>query len=305
MRIDVHQHVWTEPLLEALARRTRAPRVRRAGREWALLTDSEPEYRIPDGGDLPARTRLLASDRVDLAIVTPSLPVGIESLAPEEALPLLAAYRDGVDQLPRGWRAWGSLPLAAAQPHDVDALIDAGFVGLCVPATSLATPPAVDRLAPLLARLESRGAPLFVHPGPAAPGHGGADAPAWWPAMTSYVAQMNAAWHAYVGFGRRRHPELRVLFAMLAGGAPLHLERLANRRGRPHEPLGDRAFYDTSSYGPRALRAMAHWVGTDQLVYGSDRPLAQPLRTLFGSKRDEAMRRGNPARLLPPMEVAA
>jgi len=122
--------------------------------------------------------------------------------------------------------------------------------------------------------------------------------------MTSYVAQMHTAWYAYFEHGRRRFPELRVMFAMLAGGAPLHLERLASRRGRGAPP-SDRLFYETSSYGPRALRAMAHWVGTDQLVYGSDRPLAKPVPSRFPSKRVEAMRRRNPERLLAPVASAA
>ena len=55
--------------------------------------------------------------------------------------------------------------------------------------------------------------------------------PGWWPAMTRYVADMNAAWHTFAAFGRPQHPRLRVVFAMLAGGAPLHGERLAARGG--------------------------------------------------------------------------
>src|SRR6476620_8072294 len=36
--------------------------------------------------------------------------------------------------------------------------------------------------------------------------------PVWWPAPTSYVAQMQAAWFAVLHPGRREHPRLRVLF---------------------------------------------------------------------------------------------
>ncbi len=305
MRIDVHQHLWTEPLIAALSRRRRAPYVRRVADGWALRVESEPSHLIPDTDDIDHRTRLLADDGTDAAIVAPSLPVGIESLDPDEALPLLEAYEEGISALPRQWRAWGSLALAVAQPADVDSLLDRGFVGLCLPAPAIATPRAVERLWPRLSRLEQRGAPLFVHPGPAVADQGGAEGPRWWPAMTSYVAQMHAAWYAYFEHGRRRFPELSVMFAMLAGGAPLHLERLASRRGKPGGPLSDRLFYETSSYGPRALRAMAHWVGTDQLVYGSDRPLASPVPSRFPSKRVEAMRRRNPHRLLAEMPSAA
>ena len=43
---------------------------------------------------------------------------------------------------------------------------------------------------------------------------------------------------------------------MLAGGAPLHLERLAARGGPADRALDPLNFYDTSSYGPRAIDAM-------------------------------------------------
>jgi hypothetical protein len=38
-------------------------------------------------------------------------------------------------------------------------------------------------------------------------------------------------------------------------------------------------FYDTSSYGPAAVEAMARRVGAEQLVYGSDRPVVEPTPT--------------------------
>src|SRR4029079_14449192 len=91
--------------------------------------------------------------------------------------------------------------------------------------------------------------------------------PVCWPALTDYVAQMQAAWFAFLHGGRREHPRLRVLFAMLAGGAPLQLARFCALGGTAPlapEPL---VFYDTSSYGTRMLEAMAGAVGVEQLVY--------------------------------------
>ncbi len=90
---------------------------------------------------------------------------------------------------------------------------------------------------------------------------------------------MQAAWLTFATLGRREHPRLRVVFAMLAGGAPLLSERLAARGGPAvdlHDPL---SFYDTSSYGPAAVEAMARRVGGEQLVYGSDRPVVEPTPT--------------------------
>src|SRR5436853_515978 len=143
-------------------------------------------------------------------------------------------------------------------------------------------------------RPEARGAPLLVHPGPAPWGtrrRGADDVPGWWPALAAYVAQMNAAWHAFVAWGRPAHPALRVVFTMLAGGAPLHLERL-DARGGPADAAHDRGlFYDTSSYGARAIDAMVRSVGIDQLVHGSDLPvIARPASAPLGEAAEVAMR---------------
>ncbi len=64
---------------------------------------------------------------------------------------------------------------------------------------------------------------------------------------------------------------------MLAGLAPLHAERLRSRGGpcRPQpDPL---VFYETSSYGPAAVRVLEDLVGAQQLLYGSDRPVVDPV----------------------------
>ena len=93
---------------------------------------------------------------------------------------------------------------------------------------------------------------------------------------------------------------------MLAGGAPLHGERLA-ARGGPADALADaRVFYDTSSYGARTIDALVRCVGIDQLVYGSDRPVVDaPAAAPLGPGRREAMVGANVARLLGGDRAAA
>jgi hypothetical protein len=76
---------------------------------------------------------------------------------------------------------------------------------------------------------------------------------------------------------RRAHPALRVVFAMLAGGAPLLGERLLARGGPSIDLRDPLIFYDTSSFGPVAIESMARLVGPGQLVYGSDRPVVEPV----------------------------
>ncbi|HEU0315799.1 MAG TPA: amidohydrolase family protein [Solirubrobacteraceae bacterium] len=310
---DVHQHLWPDGLIAALSWRREPPLVRRGHGDWVLRVPDEPEYRFQLRDHEPAaRLALLERDAVARALLAISSPLGIEALPREEAEPLLSAHNDGLLELGPGFGVWGAVALRPPVPGDVDALLDAGAVGVSLPAGALRSPAGMDRCAGLLERLEARDAPLLIHPGPG-PGTirgrrdpSAAGGPGWWPAMTRYVADMNAAWHAFVAFGRPRHRRLRVVFAMLAGGAPLHQERLV-ARGGPTGALADAGlFYDTSSYGPRTIDAVVRCVGVDQLVYGSDRPVvaASPLSVLGPAAR-EAMVATNVGRLLGANRVGA
>jgi predicted TIM-barrel fold metal-dependent hydrolase len=304
--VDVHQHLWPEPLLAALARRGAPPFIRRRGADWVLRLDGEADWTFhPDRHDAHRRASLLAADGVDRAVVSLSSPLGIESLPADDAEELLEAYHQGAEELPAGLSAWASAALAEPRPDLLARRLARGFVGLCLPAAALATAEGWDRCAPLLDVLEAADAPLFVHPGPApwAPVPPAEPAlPDWWPAMTSYVGQMQAAWHAFRAIGRPRHPGLRVCFALLAGLAPLHDERLAARSGSP--PEGDeKAFLDVSSYGPRAVEAVIGVVGLAQIVYGSDRPVVEPTALALDEPSGAALRSDNPLRLLNRSEV--
>jgi predicted TIM-barrel fold metal-dependent hydrolase len=306
--IDVHQHLLGEALVEALARRTKPPMLVRRRDGWTFKVAAEPDSVLTFAAtDAELRREELGEDGLDRALVALSTALGIETLPREESVALIGAHHEGIAALPPEFGGWGAVPLGGPEldPDDVDLALDHGCVGISLPAAALIDPAAVERLAPLLARLEQRDAPLFVHPGPVggAVGEARADAaalPHWWPALTDYVAQMQAAWFAFLHAGRRAHPRLRVLFAMLAGGAPLHLERYAARRGVPAPDPDPLVFYDTSSYGPRMIGAVAAAVGPDRLVYGSDRPVVDPHRPRLDPDLHLALVATNPARLLNP-----
>jgi hypothetical protein len=309
-RVDIHQHLWPERLIDELSRRDRPPMVRRSGARWKLRLAGEPDHLFDLGQhDAALRARELAEEEIDRTVISLSTPLGIEGLPKDEAEPLLESYHAGVLELGEPFDAWASAHLRSPDPGRVGEDLDRGFVGLALPAGALASRHGFMRCRPLLSRLEARGAPLFVHPGPdpleiqLGESDPSAD-PAWWPAMTSYVAQMNAAWHAFAAWGRLSHPNLRVVFAMLAGGAPLHHER-SSARGGPASAVADPlTFYDTSSYAERALDAAVRVVGIDQLVYGSDRPVVDPTSPeLLGRAAAQALLTANPARLLGEVEV--
>ena len=126
--------------------------------------------------------------------------------------------------------------------------------------------------------------------------------PPWWPAVVTYVQQMHAAWFAFRVYGRPRHPRLRVCFAMLAGLAPLHSERVA-ARARDRGVVDRDVFLDISSYGTRAVDATVRVLGIDALVNGSDRPYAEPPSLDLGPAAMHAIRSANAMRLLYPKEV--
>nr|BFE34283.1 hypothetical protein GCM10010200_065340 [Actinomadura rugatobispora] len=289
--MDVHQHLWGAPLIEALRARRTPPFLD----GWTLHLDGEPPYEVDPADHDPAlRAGLARADGLGLALVSLSTPLGAEWLPPGEAWPLLDAYHEGAAALPEPFGAWASTCVRKIDADATARALDLPVAGLQLPATALADADGYDRCAPLLDLLQERDLPLFVHPGPAPASSG---APAWWAALVPYVQQMHAAWFAFRAHGRPRHPRLRVCFAMLAGLAPLHGERLA-ARGGGRGTVDPDAFVETSSYGPRAADSAVRALGVDVIVHGTDRPYAAPRDLALGEAAHHAFRVTNPHRLL-------
>jgi 6-methylsalicylate decarboxylase len=289
--VDVHQHLWPEGVLRVLERRSDAPRATWRDERWLVELAGEPAFEVSPRDHDPAERSYALS--VDRALVALSAPVGAERTEAAGALNVISAWQDAAKALPDNFGWWAATPSALAggeEPELVVRAIADGAAGLCLPADRLATPASARVVLPLLAAVAEAGASLFVHPGPVQ-GHSPVPPepdPAWWSPATRYVAQQHAAWLSFHEAVRPELPTLRAIFALLAGLAPLHAERVT-QRGRPAteaalaDPL---TFYDTSSYGPRAVRAMATAVGIGQLVHGTDYPVAtpehDPVQTAFG-----------------------
>src|ERR1700761_8885670 len=104
--VDIHQHVWTTPLLDALAERDCLPFVRRDGGLTVLHCGGELPYVIDTEAEAPERgAHLLGRDGVDQAVVALSSPIGIESLRRDVARGLISAHLDGVLALGDGFAA--------------------------------------------------------------------------------------------------------------------------------------------------------------------------------------------------------
>ncbi|WP_326825090.1 amidohydrolase family protein [Streptosporangium sp. NBC_01756] len=289
MTVDVHQHLWTPAFVDALRRRTAPPRLD----GWTLHLDGEPPYEV-DPGDHDLARRLELNGGLEKALVSLSSPLGIESLDPSDAWPIIDAYHEDALALPAPFGVWAATCLSEIDPARLAKALDQGPVGLQLPATAVRNGDDLARVAPLLDVLADRDLPLFVHPGPAAEVRG----PGWWPAVVPYVQQMHASWYAFSTFGRPRHPGLRVCFALLAGLAPLHSERVINRSGEGRGLVDPDLFLETSSYGPRAIDAVVRELGIDVVVNGSDEPYARAPDPALGDAARHAVAVTNPYRLL-------
>lgn len=271
----MHQHVWPSRLVQVLRRRREPPRL-----DGDVLVTSEGSFRVDVEAALPERRlELLERCGIDAALV---------SLQPtlEPTPDVVAAYHEGLDEL--------SYP--QLRPLSYGSVVP-GFVGATVSARALLEP---ESLAPLLSALEERSLLLFVHPGA---GRAVDGAPAWWSPVVDYTAQMQAAYASWLWQGIRRWPRLRVLFALLAGGGPFQLERLAGRGLDLRDAVAPNVYLETSSYGPRALEFCLSAFGVEHLVHGSDAPVLDPESSLhvvrrFGENVAAALCEQTPRRIL-------
>lgn len=283
--VDCHQHLLPAAFVEALRRRTSPPRI--AGTMFELAEGSFPF----DPGEHDPETRIAVLDRegTDLAVLSLQPTLGYDLLPAREREELVAAWEEGVLELvaAAGGR-FAALAAGAARP---------GFVGVCVGSSVVDDPDALDEVA---VGLLERGGFLFVHPSGGAVSSG---RPGWWGALALYTAQMQAAYLSWLADGQERWAEISVLFGILAGGGPIQLERLASRGVDVRSTLHPNVYFDTASYGRRALELCIEAFGVDQLVYGSDLPVVDPAPTVraiegFGESVERMLRQETPKRLL-------
>jgi hypothetical protein len=274
--VDVHQHLWPEAILRVLEKRLVAPRAHWVDGRWRVELAGEPAFAVDLADHDPQRRA--ADLSVDQALVSLSGPAGLEALPVRDALAVIAGWQEAATALPDrlGW--WASTPAALTGDGEADLAreaIAAGAAGVTLTADRLASPTGARTALPLLQAVVDAGAPVFIHPGPTSGTQG---EPSWWSPATRYVAQQQAAWHSFHAVVRPQLPNLRAVFALLAGLAPLQAERTTTKGGPDGEhALADPlSFYETSSYGPRAVRAMATAVGIGQLVHGTDFPVDKP-----------------------------
>ncbi|GAB3942741.1 hypothetical protein GCM10029976_064260 [Kribbella albertanoniae] len=287
--IDIHQHLWPAEFVDRLRARTEPPYLD----GWTLHTATETPYEVdPAAHDIEARVAIERELGTDLAAVSLSSPLGIESLGDDA---LLDAWHTGAAGLPEPFKAWASVRLPEPDFDEAKTLLDKGFLGFQLPAHVLTTPADWSTYGELLAIAEGWDRPVLVHPGIAVPA---GDVPGWWAPVVDYSQQLQAAWWAWHAYGgRREFPRLRICFAAAAGLAPVHHERLTARGGRLGT-IDTNLYVDTSSYGPQGIDAVARVLGIDQVVHGTDRPYAGLTDLRQGAAATAVIRHDNPNRLL-------
>ena len=283
---DIHQHLWPPSFFSALSTRAQPPRLH--GRELELA--GTPVWQLDvESHDLDTRLALMDRLGLDRAVVSLQPTLGIDQLPAGEALELIETWESGILEMANasGGRI---LPLAVGEPAT-------GFAGVCVSGAELLD---LDVLAPRLDALVQSGRFLFVHPGAAVTPPG---APSWWTAIVDYTAEMQAAYIAWLAAGAARWPDLDVVFAILAGGAPIQLERMAARGVDERSAMLPHIWFDTATYGRRALDLAMSTYGVEPMLFGSDMPVVDPVPALdvirsFGEAVTDAVLTANPDRLL-------
>jgi 6-methylsalicylate decarboxylase len=283
---DVHQHLWPAPFVEALRARASAPRL-----DGDDLVTCEGRFRLALADhDAGRRVRALDRDGIDVAVLSLQPSLGLGGLPDEECEELEEIWVEGVRELRNGGDGRFQA-FSPTRPRD-------GFIGVSVGSDAFAD---FDRSAPTLDAAARVGTVVFVHPDAG----DGADArrPAWWEWVVGYPARMQEAYLAWLGFGRERWPTLRVLFAMLGGGGPFQLERLARRGVDVRSALDPNTYFEVSTHGRRAIELCVETFGVAQLAYGSDTPVVDSRPTLdavrgFGDAVTHVLQSETPSRLL-------
>jgi hypothetical protein len=283
---DIHQHLWPESFVAALRARTAPPHL-----DGTELVTHEGRFVIDLGDhEVGGRIAALDADGIDVAVLSLQTSLGLEVLAASERHMLESAWADGALELV----ASASGRLLAFSPSAPRA----GFVGVSLGSSVISD---FAGATAVLDEAEAFGTVVFVHPDA---GRASApERPDWWDWVTGYPARMQEAYLAWLAFGRERWPTLRVVFAMLAGGGPFQLERLARRGVDVRSALDPNTFFEVSTHGRRAIELCIETFGVGQLAYGSDTPVVDTRPTLdavrgFGDAVTHVLQTDTPTRLL-------
>jgi predicted TIM-barrel fold metal-dependent hydrolase len=297
MAIDFHTHYVSHALADALRRRSVPPRIE-------TLPDGSERFHLPVGFlqfgpeyiDMEARIAFMDRLRVRRQILSFPGLFGVDSLALDEAEPLLIPFNDDLAALCR--REPGRFTGLAALPFaDMDhavaeyrrARTELGLIGAILPVNGFLSLAEAEKFKPIFEIAQEIGGHLFIHPGrrpdqvPADPGKA---PPFPFPdtvlprqALSVQADVANAMVTLLFTEFLDPYPDVSVHVANLGGTLPMVVERMDHviRLRTDNEALPStrmrRVYVDCSSLGPRAIEIAVAVYGADRIVFGTDCPI--------------------------------
>ncbi|MEA2824860.1 MAG: hypothetical protein QOF03_1342 [Alphaproteobacteria bacterium] len=295
--IDSHFHWWPRSIFDALCKRSSYPLAERNTRggynyvgepgrpslnSWTEWFDLDQQLEHMDG----------LGHQVGVVCSLGPFSIYFSDLPPEEGRDAAIAWNEEMAGAQRKYpgRVWASaaVPLTDTR-HAIEvldhAILKLGLMGVNIPG-SIGRDPRIDaeRLAPLYARIEQLGVPLFLHPTDAVfdlEGYGGA-----LQLSLGRVIEVSVAASRLVFSGlMERHPNLKIVMSHTGGALPYQSGRMdKNGKGaklpRPPSTYIRRMYTDTVSPHSMGMKFAIEYYGIEHVMYGSDYPCWDPATAL-------------------------
>lgn len=290
MTIDVHNHLYPRGYLEELKRRPGVARLEYPSDREDPILAYEGDYNVLVRGHRDAAYRLEEMQRCGiemqiLSLTTPGVHVEERAWGIQLAEVTNDEFAEICRRFPERFRAFAALPLQDPEAAAMElerSVSDLGLVGGLLFSNVNGVYPDAASFEPLYAKAEELGVPLFVHP----------TTPAQPQAVLDYrlVASIGFLMDTTTAIARMilagtldRHPSLRLIAAHLGGTLPYVQERLDRCweafpeihdgiEQAPSAYLRSNVYYDSVAFDVNSLELARSFVGSRQLVLGSDYP---------------------------------
>src|SRR5215470_11494312 len=297
--IDSHFHWWPREVLEQLSKRSGYPCAKRNDRGGYTYIGHEgrpPLRSWAEWFDLDRQLEHMDGLGHEVSVVCSLGPLSIyfSDLSASEgrdAAVMLNEYMAGAQRKYPG-RVWASAAVPMTDPEVAIEVLDhainkLGLMGVNIPGSiGRDTRIDADRLAPLYARIEQLGIPMFLHPtdavfGEDLEGYGGA-----LQLSLGRIIEVSVSAARFVFSGlMERHPALKIVMSHTGGALPYQSGRM-DKNGKnaklpkPPSTYIRRMYTDTVSPHSMGMRFALEYYGIDHVMYGSDYPCWDPATAL-------------------------